>query len=66
MTPWSIVVQFLSDFVCALIIAIVLSLLAVGYWPRVLVAASLGLFAWFAILLFTLIVRPQGFFGTWG
>lgn len=24
------------------------------------------LFAWFAILLFTLIVRPRGFFGTWG
>ncbi len=24
------------------------------------------LFAWFAVLLFTLIIRPQGLFGTWG
>ena len=34
----------------------------VAYW----IGFTWILFAWFAVLLVTLIVRPKGFFGTWG
>ncbi|MCF8068736.1 MAG: branched-chain amino acid ABC transporter permease [Desulfobacterales bacterium] len=34
----------------------------VGYW----IGFTWILFAWFAVLLTTLIIRPQGLFGTWG